>query len=115
MRAAPAHRPRSLLGDWVSETGATSLIEHLAALGDAVIIDSRVVMASLAGSSDAAAWPAPEERYASDFGDSSPIATPWLHDLTTTAASASVPFLMGAHTLVSDGLRIFTDAAWLGR
>jgi len=113
MRAAPAHRPRSLLADWVTETGATSLVERLAALGDAVILDTRVVMAALAGSSDAAAWPSAEDRYASDFGDASPIATPWLRDLTTAAASASVPFLLGAHTLVSDGLRILTDAAWL--
>ena len=113
MRAAPAHRPRSLLADWVTETGATSLVERLAALGDAVILDTRVVMAALAGSSDAAAWPSAEDRYASDFGDASPIATPWLRDLTTAAASASVPFLLGAHTLVSDGLRILTGAAWL--
>lgn len=115
MRAAPAHRPRSLLADWVTEHGGASLIEHLATLGDAVIIDTRVVIAALAGSSDAAAWPSAEERYASDFGDPSPIATPWLRDLTTAAASASVPFLLGAHTLVSDGLRILTDASWLGQ
>jgi len=115
MRAAPAHRPRSLLADWVTEQGGASLIEHLATLGDAVIIDTRVVMAALAGSSDAAAWPSPEERYASDFSDASPIATPWLRDLTTAAESASIPFLLGAHTLVSDGLRILTDASWLGQ
>ena len=115
MRAAPAHRPRSLLADWVTEQGGASLIEHLATLGDAVIIDTRVVIAALAGSSDAAAWPSPEERYASDFSDASPIASPWLRDLTTAAASVSVPFLLGAHTLVSDGLRILTDASWLGQ
>lgn len=115
MRAAPANRPRSLLADWVTEHGGASLIEHLAALGDAVILDTRVVMAALAGSSDAAAWPAPEERYASDVGDPSPVATPWLRELTTAATSASVPFQLGAHTLVSDGLRILTDAAWLGQ
>lgn len=115
MRAAPANRPRSLLADWVTEHGGASLIGHLAALGDAVIVDTRVLMAALADSSDPAAWHAPEERYASDFGDPAPIATPWLRDLTTAAASASVPFLLGAHTLVSDGLRIVTDAAWLGR
>jgi hypothetical protein len=115
MRAAPANRPRSLLGDWVSERGAASLVEHLASLGDAVILDTRVVMAALAGTSDVAAWPAPEERYASDFGNPSPITAPWLRDLSAVAAAASVPFLLGAHTLVSDGLRILTDAAWLGR
>jgi len=115
MRAAPGHSPRSLLADWVTEHGGSSLIEHLATLGDAVIIDTRVVMASLVGSSDATAWPSPGERYASDFGDSSPITTPWLRELTTAAESASVPLVLGAHTLVSDGLRILTDIAWLGQ
>lgn len=112
MRAAPGHRPRSLLADWVARDGGASLVEHLSTLGDAVIVDTRVIMAGLAGSSDPAAWPLPEERYASDFADPGPIAAPWLRDLTDAAAAASVPFVLGAHTLVSDGLRILTDAAW---
>jgi hypothetical protein len=58
-------------------------------------------------------WPSPEDRFAADFGDPAPITTDWLRELTTAAAAASVPFLLGAHTLVSDGLRILTDAAWL--
>jgi hypothetical protein len=113
MRAAPANEPRSLLGDLAVEHGAASLIDHLAALGNAVILDTRVIMAARAASSDPGAWPAPEERYASDFGNPSSIATPWLRELTDAAAAASVPFILGAHTLVSDGLRILTDLAWL--
>ena len=113
MRAAPASEPRSLLADWVTQNGAASLVERLASLGDAVILDTRVVMAALAGSSDAAAWPPPEERFAADFLDPNPVATAWLRDLTDAAAAASVPFVLGGHTLVSDGLRILTDAAWL--
>ena len=114
MRAAPANRPRSLLADWVTEKGATSLIEHLVDLGNAVILDTRVVMAALVGSADPAVWPAPEERFASDFADPAPVTNQWLRELTTAAASASVPFLLGAHTLVSDGLHLIVDAAWLG-
>lgn len=113
MRAAPANRPRSLLGAWVADRGAASLVEHLATLGDAVILDTRVIMAALASSSDPRAWPSAEERYASDFGDEWAIATAWLKELTAAAAAASVPFILGAHTLVSDGLRILTDLAWL--
>ena len=113
MRAAPANRPRSILADWVTERGPASLVERLTDLGGAVILDSRVVMAALIGSSDSDLWPSPEERFASDFADPSPIETGWLRELTTAAASASVPFVFGAHTLVSDGLRILTDAAWL--
>lgn len=114
MRAAPANRPRSILADWVTERGPASLVERLTDLGGAVILDSRVVMAALIGSSDSDLWPSAEERFASDFADPAPVETEWLRELTTAAASASVPFVLGAHTLVSDGLRILTDAAWLG-
>ncbi len=115
MRAAPAHAPRSLLADWVTRLGPADLINELATLGDAVILDSRVLMAALAGSSDAATWPPEEERFASDFGDATPIATSWLAELTEAAAASPVPIVLGGHALVSDGLRILVDAAWLGR
>jgi len=112
MRAAPASRPRSLLASWVAEHGAASLVQRLATLGDAVIMDTRVIMAALSGSSDPRAWPPAEDRYASDLADAGRIATPWLEELAAAAAAASVPFVLGAHTLVSDGLRILTDAGW---
>jgi hypothetical protein len=115
MRSAPDARPRSLLADWAARLGPDDLVRELAGLGDAVILDTRVLMAGLAGSSDAAAWPPEEERFASDFLDVEPIATPWLVELTAAAASAPVPFLLGGHALVSDGLRILVDVAWLGR
>lgn len=115
MRSAPDQRPHSLVGDWVRERGAADLVSELASLGDAVILDSRVVMASLAGSADAEAWPPEEERFASDFLDAERVATGWLVDLTAAAAAASVPVVLGGHTLVSDGLRLVVDAAWLGR
>jgi hypothetical protein len=72
-------------------------------------------MASRAGSSDAATWPPEEDRFASDFLDANRVAAPWLAELTGAAAASSVPFLLGGHALVSDGLRILVDAAWLGR
>jgi hypothetical protein len=115
MRSAPDARPRSLLADWAARLGPGDLVRELAALGDAVILDTRVLMAGLAGSSDAAAWAPEEERFASDFLDVQPIATAWLAELTAAAASAPVPFLLGGHALVSDGLRILVDVAWLGR
>lgn len=115
MRSAPDVRPRSLLADWATRLGPADLVDELAQLGDAIILDSRVVMAGRAGSSDAAAWPSEEERFASDFLDAGPIVTPWLAELTAAAAGAPVPFLLGGHALVSDGLRIVVEAAWLGR
>jgi hypothetical protein len=115
MRSARDAVPHSLLADWMERLGPTELVNELATLGDAVILDSRVLMAARAGSSDAAAWPPAEERFASDFLDATPIATEWLSELTEAAAASSVPFLLGGHALVSDGLRILVDAAWLGR
>jgi hypothetical protein len=114
MRSARGQRPRSLLARWAQERGAASLVDELTPLGDAVILDTRVLMAALAGSSDAGAWPPAEERFASDFGDAARVETPWLRELTAAALAAPVPVLCGGHALVSDGLRILTDVAWLG-
>lgn len=108
-------RPRSLLANLMERTSPADLVTELASLGDAVVLDSRVVMAALGGSADAVAWPPEEERFASDFGDAGRIATPWLAELTAAAAAASVPVLLGGHALVSDGLRILVAAAWAGR
>ena len=107
--------PRSILAALMGRTSPTELVEELAALGDGVILDSRVLMAALAGSADASDWPPEEERFASDFGDHARVATPWLAELTRAAKAASVPFLFGGHALVSDGLRLIVAAAWQGR
>lgn len=115
MRSARDAVPHSILADWLDRLGPADLVTELTSLGDAVILDSRVLMASRAGSSDAAAWPPAEERFASDFLDATPVETQWLAELTQAAAGSSVPFLLGGHALVSDGLRILVDAAWLGR
>lgn len=115
MRSARDHAPRSLLASWVERMGAADLVTRLSTLGDAVILDTRVLMAALAGSSDASAWPPEEERFASDFLEADAIQTAWLAELTSAAAAASVPFLLGGHALVSDGLHILVDSAWLGR
>lgn len=115
MRSARRQRPRSLLGALLERSSPAELIGELARLGDAVVLDTRVLMATAAGSSDESRWPPAEERFASDFGDADRIRTSWLRELTEAAAAASVPFLCGSHTLVSDGLRLILAAAWLGR
>ena len=107
--------PRSILASFMARSSPAELVDELATLGDAVVMDTRVLMAAVAGSSDAATWPPEEERFASDFGDASRVATPWLRELTEAASGASVPFLFGGHALVSDGLRLIVAAAWQGR
>ena len=107
--------PRSLLAALMGRASPADLVDELARLGDAVVLDTRVLMAALAGSADAAAWPPEEERFASDFGDHGRIGTDWLRKLTEAAASAPIPFLFGGHALVSDGLRLIVRGAWQGR
>jgi hypothetical protein len=108
-------RPRSILAALMARSSPAQLVAELATLGDAVVLDTRVLMASVAGSAEASAWPPEEDRFASDFGDHARVATPWLRELTEAAAGASVPFLFGGHALVSDGLRLIVAAAWQGR
>jgi hypothetical protein len=107
--------PRSILASFVSRASPAELVAELASMGDAVVLDTRVLMAAVARSSDASMWPPAEERFASDFGDAAPIATPWLRELVEAAVGASVPVLFGGHALVSDGLRLIIAAAWQGR
>jgi hypothetical protein len=111
-----ASPPRSILAAFMARTSPSELVAELARLGDAVVLDTRVLMASVAGSSDASAWPPEEERFASDFGDLARIPnTPWLRELVEAAADSPVPFLLGGHALVSDGLLLIVAAAWQGR
>lgn len=107
--------PRSILAALMERTSPADLVAELSRLGDGVVLDTRVLMAAVAGSAEAVAWPPEEERFASDFGDASRIATPWLRELVEAAAAAPVPFLVGGHALVSDGLRLIVAAAWQGR
>lgn len=114
MRSARDGVPRSLLAALLRRSSPAELIAELAGLADAVVLDTRVVMAALAGSSQEGAWPPAEERFASDFGDADRIRTPWLRELTDAASASPTPFLLGGHSLVSDGLRVLVEAAWSG-
>ena len=95
--------PRSVLGLLVDERGPGALGEILAQLGDAALIDTRVLLAHRLGA-DESAWPSPEDRYASDLLLPDAIEDEWLRDLTTSARDAAVPVALGGHTLVGPAL-----------
>ncbi len=97
--------PSSVLGLLLDRDGPGSLGTHLSRLGDAALIDSRVLLAHRLGP-DEAAWPTAEDRFASDLLISERIVDPWLRELTAAAANAPIPVVLGGHTLVGPGLRL---------
>jgi hypothetical protein len=102
----PGQRPAaSVLGALLDRDGPSSLGEHLAHLGEAAIIDSRVLLAHRLGA-DQRDWPSVEDRHASDLLLHERIADPWLRDLTAAASDAPIPVALGGHTLVGPGLRL---------
>ena len=102
----PGQRPAaSVLGALLDRDGPSSLGEHLARLGEAAIIDSRVLLAHRLGV-DERGWPPAEDRHASDLLLHDRVTEPWLQALTQAAARAPIPVVLGGHTLVGPGLRL---------
>jgi hypothetical protein len=102
----PNPRPaRSILGELLERDGPESLATHVASLADGALLDSRVLLAHRLGA-DERAWPAAEDRFASDLLLADRITDPWLAALTASAAAAPVPILLGGHGLVGPGARL---------
>ncbi|MBA2718633.1 MAG: hypothetical protein H0U52_05205 [Chloroflexi bacterium] len=95
----------STLGMLLAREGPESLGSILARLGDAALVDSRVLMAQQFGP-DERGWPGAEDRFASDLLLPDRIADPWLRALTAAARDASIPIILGGHSLVGPGLRL---------
>lgn len=114
-RTRPAtQRPvRSALGLVLDHDGPAAFGKRLAELGDAALIDSRVLIAHRFGA-DERAWPPAEDRFASDLLLPDRIADPWLRALTASVRDGPIPVVLGGHTLVGPGLRLALrkPAAW---
>jgi hypothetical protein len=93
----------SVIGALLDRDGPGSIGDHLARLAEAAIVDTRVLLAHRFGS-DEAEWPMPEDRFASDLLLPDRIGDPWLRALTASAERATIPILIGGHTLVGPGL-----------
>jgi hypothetical protein len=104
-RRASQRPAASVLGALLDRDGPASLGEHLAGLGDAAIVDSRVLLAHRFGA-DEAGWPSAEDRFASDLLLPSRVTDDWLRELTASVTAAPIPILLGGHTLVGPGLRL---------
>ena len=97
--------PRSILGIALDDRGPDALGSIVAELGDGAVIDSRVLLAHRLGP-DERDWPAAEDRFSSDLLLPERIADPWLRALTASARDATIPILLGGHSLVGPGVRL---------
>ncbi len=97
---------RSLLGYYLDAVGLEQFFEALAAMGQAVFLDNRVILAHQG------LWPSAADRFHSDLRQPAQIADPFLRALTEAAMAAPVPVIMGGHSLVSGGMYALIEAAW---
>ncbi|MBI2912107.1 MAG: hypothetical protein HYY05_08180 [Chloroflexi bacterium] len=101
-----AGRVRSLLGRELVRLGPEEFFRELAGLCDAILLDTRVLFAC-------AGWRLTEsDRFSSDLLRPSQIEHEGLRAFTRAAAGATVPVVLGGHSLVSGGLYALVDAAW---
>lgn len=99
---ANRREPRSLLYELLLRDGPQRLGALVADMSDGALVDTRVLMAARHGA-DERGWPAAEDRFASDLLLPDRVRDLWLRELTESARGASVPVLLGAHTLVGPG------------
>ncbi|MFL5679032.1 MAG: hypothetical protein ACJ77B_00355 [Chloroflexota bacterium] len=101
--------PASLLGAALDAAGPGAIGTILSRLGDAALVDTRVLLAHRLGA-DEVRWPSPEDRFAADVLAADRVRDPWLRELTAAAAAAAIPVVLGGHTLVGPGARLAVAA-----
>ena len=96
---------RSLAGLCLNEWGAHRFVRELSRLCDGALIDSRVLFAHRGP------WPSREDRFNSDMLRSENIRNPFVRQFTEAIQEATIPILLGGHSLVSGGLYALVEAS----
>jgi len=99
-------KARSLLAYHLQEVGCERFFSELAEMVDAAVIDTRVIFAHLSRNLSRS------DRFLSDVGRYTEIQDPFLREFTEAAVRASIPVLLGGHSLVAGGLMALTELAW---
>jgi hypothetical protein len=96
---------RSLLGFLIQEFGIKKFFEIINQIADAAFIDSRVILSHFK------MWPSDNDRFYSDLLKPEKISDPFLREFTYEAINASIPIVLGGHSLVSGGLYALVESA----
>ena len=97
---------RSLLGFYLQEFGVKKFFEIINQIANAAFIDSRVILSHFK------MWPSANDRFYSDLLKPEKISEPFLREFTYEALNASMPIVLGGHSLVSGGLYALVESAW---
>ncbi len=100
---------RSLLADYANLVSVEHLFDRLSELAHAILLDNRVILASRSRGCAARPWPSATDRFHSDLQRWRDVKDPFLQRLTRAAAEASVPVVMGGHSVVTGGLMALTE------
>jgi len=95
--------------DLLRGIGPAAFFDRLSEAVDAAILDTRPLLV------EAGFLPPASDRFASDLLLDREIVDPDWKAFTRAAANASIPVLLGGHSLVSGGLYLLAEIAWKGR
>ena len=95
---------RSLLSDYLERTGPSGFFAALASLSQAVLMDSRVILAARG------LWPSAADRFNADLFRWQEVEEPFLRAFARAASEADVPIVMGGQSVVSGGMAALLDA-----
>lgn len=95
----------TILGFYLQQVGPRPFFQALAKLGNAALIDSRVIFNHLRRR------PSRQDRFLSDLGRVEGIADPLVRDFTQAAVESPQPVVLGGHSLVAGGLLALVEAA----
>ena len=93
----------SLLGYYLDSVGAREFFAVLARLADAAIIDTRVLFAHRRLD------PSASDRFNSDLLRAEEITDPFIREFTAAARAATIPILLGGHSVVSGGMYVLAE------
>lgn len=96
-------KSRSLAGFLLEKMDFQSFFKALAQMGDAAFIDSRVLFAHFHLSVSR------RDRFNSDLGNFRDIENDFVREFTCASVEASIPVVMGGHSLVSGGMLLLLE------
>ncbi|MCS6909839.1 MAG: hypothetical protein NZM11_04620 [Anaerolineales bacterium] len=99
-----AGRVCSLIAAHLQRIGPAAFFAELAEMTDVVFFDTRVALAALGR------WPSAGDRYASDALQPEAVSDDFLRELTVAARTATLPVLLGGHSLVTGDLLLLLDS-----